>query len=545
MSEATARKMSSQTTESVQDRIRARTRTQADTGPNISGNTFYKIIMDPNLSPEDKKSATVQALAFSETKEENRARMREFESFKEYMHAISERMSRERISLTDTEVFAELQKNYGQLNDDLEDFFNKIKPLTDITDALYTLRTEGKTRDALAQIREDKEWVEEIQAKRRGLQDILDDLDASLRGLAVKNAQLETQRSLFGFGGIKAEAAQQIAANKLDIEKYTTNRDQVLVELEEIQSAISEREASMDNAFEIQKLRELLDLNSEQHTKRQADMVASALAFVNSGKERFGSIRQHLDKMVLQIDGLGDNNNSMLQITAILNEATKEAEIVNQHKRSEYVVPEGASLIEKMRADELRQDIDEHIDVLATSAVDTMQTFGELTAEAIKIRNMHAATKKQVESARSMHSRGIASVASQLSTVLQAVNAAGINESQQMASSTLAEMARVTNSIAQKEAIRIATSRDDINHDLELQLQALMEYGDTQREATEITREALTTMRSNLSALEEMSKSVQGDTKEFVSVAADVVNEHNSVDMAEKVEETTNTAFKF
>lgn len=551
MSVGTAAKYSSSTTESIQDRIQARTRTQTTTDENsqIGTNTFYKIITSSSLSPEQKKEEVAKALVFTESKEENRTRMKEFDSFKEWMHAISEKMSKERIGLTDTEVFAELQKNYGQLNDDLEDFFNKIKPLTDITDALYKLRVEGKTRDALSQIREDKEWAEEMRIKRAGFQQIIDDLERSIRGLTLKNMELENERSLFGFGGIKAEAQAQIAANKLDIEKYNTNLAEVRVEVEQLDADIQARQSQMDDAFEIQKLRELLDLNSEQHTQRQAEMVAAALQFVNSGKERFGSIRQHLDKMVTQIDGLGDNNNSMIQITAILNEATKEAESANQKKRNEYVVADDASLIEKMRVEELRQAIDDHIDVVSTAAVDTMQTYGELTTEAIKIRNMQAATKKQVESARSMHSRGISSVASQLSTVLTAVNAAGINEAQQMASSTLAEMARVTNDIAQKEAIRIATARDDINNDLEEQLKVLMEFGDNQRTATGITREALSTMRSNLSALEDMAKSVQDDTREFVAVAAEVVEEDSGTKKKAKAKKEPEPAdgsmFKF
>lgn len=49
-------------------------------------------------------------------------------------------MSKQRIEMTDTGTFSELQKVYGDFNNDLNDFINKIKPLTDITDALYTLR---------------------------------------------------------------------------------------------------------------------------------------------------------------------------------------------------------------------------------------------------------------------------------------------------------------------------------------------------------------------------------------------------------------------
>ncbi len=93
-----------------------------------------------------------------------------------------------------------------------------------------------------------------------------------------------------------------------------------------------------------------------------------------------------------------------------------------------------------------------------------------------------------------------------------------------MAGSTLAEMAKVTNDIAKNEAIRIATGRDEINSELESMLQNLVEFGDTQREATEITREALETMRANLEEMEKLAKDVQSDTNEFVGVAGDVLS---------------------
>ncbi|MFQ1032220.1 hypothetical protein ACGH45_07885 [Gilliamella sp. BG4] len=36
----------------------------------------------------------------------------------------------------------------------------KIKRLTELTDALYNLRQNGETRNALAQIKADQEWYE-------------------------------------------------------------------------------------------------------------------------------------------------------------------------------------------------------------------------------------------------------------------------------------------------------------------------------------------------------------------------------------------------
>lgn len=508
---------------------------------NIQNNTFFKVIFSDNLSLEQKVQEVTQILEFTDNKEIDREKVEEFDKFKEYLQSISEEMSKQRIEMTDTEVFAELQRVYADFNNDLNDFIDKIKPLTEITDALYNLRQNGETRNALAQIKADQEWDDEKQAEKKQIQDEITNNNTLITKLKEEIHTLEQDRIFFGLGKIKAASKAKIAINQekiAQLEQDIQNKNTQLANLEE---EIKHRHAQRSESLDVEKLKELLNLTSDEHTLRQADMVESALKFVNQGKERFGAIRGHLEKMVKQIEGLSDNNGNMIQIYAIMNEATKQVEKVHRERRQELENKDvGDNLLESMKLEETRRNLDEHIDTVSTATVDTMQTYGELTTEAIKIRNMQAATKKQVESARAMHSRGIASVASQLSVVVTAVNSAAINEAQSMAGNTLAEMARVTNDIAKNEAIRIATGRDEINNDLEAMLQNLAEFGDTQREATEITRSALETMRANLEEIEKMSKDVQGDTREFIAVTGDVLSEKS-----ETKKETKNTTSPF
>ncbi|MCX8727576.1 hypothetical protein [Gilliamella sp. B2838] len=508
---------------------------------NIQNNTFFKVIFSDNLSLEQKVQEVTQILEFTDNKEIDREKVEEFDKFKEYLQSISEEMSKQRIEMTDTEVFAELQRVYADFNNDLNDFIDKIKPLTEITDALYNLRQNGETRNALAQIKADQEWDDEKQAEKKQIQDEITNNNTLITKLKEEIHTLEQDRIFFGLGKIKAASKAKIAINQekiAQLEQDIQNKNTQLANLEE---EIKHRHAQRSESLDVEKLKELLNLTSDEHTLRQADMVESALKFVNQGKERFGAIRGHLEKMVKQIEGLSDNNGNMIQIYAIMNEATKQVEKVHRERRQELENKDvGDNLLESMKLEETRRNLDEHIDTVSTATVDTMQTYGELTTEAIKIRNMQAATKKQVESARAMHSRGIASVASQLSVVVTAVNSAAINEAQSMAGNTLAEMARVTNDIAKNEAIRIATGRDEINNDLEAMLQNLAEFGDTQREATEITRSALETMRANLEEIEKMSKDVQGDTREFIAVTGDVLSEKS-----EAKKETKNTTSPF
>ena len=526
MTASTSKKLASTEKNETMSRVRVRSTKSETPQADIQENSFFKVVFSDSLSLEEKVENVTKILEFTNNKEEDRVKVQEFDAFKEYLQSISEEMSKQRIQMTDTEVFAELQKVYSNFNNDLNDFIEQITPLTEITDALYKLRQSGETRNALAQIKADEEWEIEKAQQKQNLTDIIQTFEKQLTDLRNAIHGLAQEKSFFGLGQIKPAAKAQILVNEDAITKMEADITSKKSELQALNTEIETYRAQNSQSFETEKLKELLNLTSEEHTQRQAQMVESALKFVNQGKERFGAIRGHLEKMVKQIEGLGDNNGNMIQIYAVMNESTKKVEEAHRARRKELEEENvGDNLLESMKHDEICRNLDEHIDTVATATVDTMQTYGELTTEAIKIRNMQAATKKQVESARAMHSRGIASVASQLSVVVTAVNSAAINEAQSMAGNTLAEMAKVTNDIAKNEAIRIATGRDDINYDLEAMLQNLTEFGDTQREATEITRSALETMRSNLEEIEKMAKDVQGDTRDFIAVTGDVLSQ--------------------
>ena len=509
----------------------------------IETNTFYSIIMADDVELEEKVNQVSKALEFTNDKEADRTRIKEFEQFKEYLQSISETMSKQRIEMTDTGTFSELQKVYGDFNNDLNNFIDKIKPLTDITDALYTLRKNGETRSVLAKIQQDKANRRDLEERLESMKRELSMLEEDILQLKQENYKLAEDKSFFGFGNIRAESKAQIKINEDKITELDKNLHDLLPQIDNVRQQLTDMATGEGYSFEAQKLKELLDLNSEQHVQRQADLVQSALQFINSGKERFGEIRKHLELMNQQIEGLTDNNSQMQQIYAVLNDGTKKAEEANKTKRETLInAPEPTSQIEKMKLDKEKRDLDEFIDTVSQSTVDTMQTYGELSMEEIKLRNMQAATRNQSQSAATMHSRGIASVASQLSVVLTAVNSAAINESQVMASDTLTQMANVTNDVAKKESIRIATGRDDVNIELEKTLQDLVEFGDTQRQATEITRDAIKTMRDNLDELEKLSKDVQEDTADFVAVTADTIDEKKAPKKEKK--DTSKSIFK-
>lgn len=488
-------------------------KTQDSPFANIQTNTFAKIISDPNLKLEEKRAAVEQALTFTGSKEEMRTRVSEFEAMKEYLQSTRSEMAQSIIKLTDSEAFGELKNIYEQMNGALIDFDEKMAPLTDIIDAVYTLRTNGEAPNAFKEIIADRKRRLEIEASRLGLTTQVQDITRNITDL---NDEIETQshkKTLFGFGKITPAAAKAIAVAQSKIADRTTDLEGVRVNI----AALNDEEAELniktgEFAAQKAKLRELLDISGPEHKARQEALIQAAMNFVDTAHERLGAVRSHLGLTNDQIERLKDDNGDLTQVYAIFNEGIKGAEKKNYDIRGGLAEPaEGSEdLITKMKREESLSNIDSHIKMLDASASDTMMAYGDLTTQTIRINAMKESNDDQISQARTMHSQGVAGVADRLSVVLQAVSAAAISESSSMARDTLATMAENTNRIAQKEVIRVASGAAENTKEIEKAIDVLSGYGDVRRAATDIyskgireSREALERMQSTVKSVEE------------------------------------------
>lgn len=489
----------------------------------IAANPFYQIMFSEENSPEQKRESVAKALTFEGTKEENRARIKEFEIFKEYLQSQREEMAQEIIRLTDTETFAELKSVYDELNQSLIDFDNRMKPLTDIIDAVYTLRTNGLTLEAFQEILRDRKHEEELARQRQEKEQQLNRLQSRVHEINSDIAALGEQRSFFGFGGVTEDARTQIARKNEDLANINTALGVLAKEVAELNTKTPSESELGEFAEQKAKLRELLDISTDEHKQRQRDLVDAALGFVNTAKERVGSVRAHLGQMNDQVENLFDANNLMGTVYAIMNEGIKQAGEGNQKVRAELAPPSGVEedMITKMTREQKKMAVEQHITMLDASAADTMATYADLTSGAIRIKTMKDAVDQQTIRARTMHSQGISGVADRLSVVLQAVSSAALGEASAMAKDTLQQMAENTNKVAQKESIRIAMGIEEQNSDLSKAIDDLGSYGEVVRTATSITREGLSEMRGKLDELKKLAEEVQGDVHDAIAVNAD------------------------
>jgi hypothetical protein len=293
--EASQRRQTTRTTTSVPEAAPEETVETEERFADIEANTFYQIVFNPDLHPEQKQEAFAQALISSGDKEADRQQLQEFALFKEYLQFERQRMAVEIIRLTDTDAFAELKRVYDDMNSAVLQFEKDMQPLVDILDATYKLRMGGLTIDAFREIKEDEAEEARRSAIRAEQAQRLETLQNTLAGYERDIAVLQQQTNWIG--NIKKSARQEIARNQVDIEATRRRLEALTAEIAHTAQEPRRESALGALAPEKEKLRELLDITAEGHKQRQEALVRSAEEFVTSSRHRVGSVMGHLGGM--------------------------------------------------------------------------------------------------------------------------------------------------------------------------------------------------------------------------------------------------------
>ena len=429
--------------------------------PKIKENPFFQLVFADG-KPEEKRSSIAKARTFSGTKEEMRQQEKAYEEFKEYLSYQREVMASQIIALQDNETFGLLQTVYGGFTDRLRDFDKKIEPLTRVLTSLFNLRTNGVSFDAIDQIERDRAAEREIAGKIEANAQELKTIETQLTRLGDEISFLRTQKSLFGFGDIKTDAKRQIDLNERQIErlrddaKAAAERNTALEAERAAQRTANEKLAPFTG--EIDDLRELLDLSSDEHKKRQEELMKAALDFISTSVSSVDKVRAHMGKLEGQIFNLRDANGSMRSIYTIMDGAEAEADGANRKLLDEVQAASPTDdALEKMRRENRRQELEEYLAQLMTSKNDTTETLSDLTSQSIRITAIKDNADRQSEKARKLRTGGISGVADRLSAVMTSVSHAALGEASAMAEDVLLKMRQNTNVIAQQQVIQNAT----------------------------------------------------------------------------------------
>lgn len=502
---------------------------------NIEGNTFYKIVFDGNASPEEKKKAVTQALTFSleEGKEKNIERLKEFDTFKEYLQDQRKVMAQQILSLVDNGTFAELKGVIEDLNNGLIEFDERMKPLTDILDAVYNLRMAGadtftglfkEIKEDAAAEEERKKAIAEAEARLQGLNGEISSASSDIE--VMKNSRSGQYRKFFGLGGLKESTIRAIYEKEQALAAANQSVADEAAKLAELNDPSKARQSEYQEFLnEKAKLRELLDISSAEHTDRQKALVAAVQNFINTSSEKTTSVQGQLEAMSGQIQDLGDANNGMRFIYTIVADASKDAMVNNDQLRTQIDEKTAASSseIEKLSLEQQKGNVEEYLTNLNTSTVETVKTLGDLTTQGVRIKSMKDTNREQTGMIRELGSSGVAGMADRLAMAVNAVGAAATNESGQMAQMSLSQMNEKTNAIVGKEVIRAATNLEVVASNLDRASQELVDYRELSQAATSITRDNLAKIKDSLEKVKGQAKELDESLKASSSAQADVV----------------------
>lgn len=513
---------SSAVNESIRDRIRATPSRQENTNTAIQNNPIYKLMFEGELSNVERKAEFAKFMTATLDREKDRANIKAYEEFREFLAHQNTALAQSIIELTNTKTFASLQKIIEDMNAGLMNFEDDLKPLMDIVDSIYQLRSSGVIYDAFREIEADREADEKRKVDITNLEQTILEKKRSVNETHVNNASLAQKRGFFGFGGITEEARQQIAAN----ESRAAQDQQDIIALEAQLTNIRETHVNKDSnlgemAVHKEKLRELLDLSSSENVDRMVKLRDSALKFVENSKESTTTIRGEFGTLESQLDNAEENNRKMTSVYAILNGGMKDAAQSNVDMRSGLdatLESAGDDLIVKMETEDKIRNLDTHSKMLHGAQGETINTYAELSQQAVRVGSMKESTRQQVDIARKLNTQGVSATADRLASVMTAVSGAAVGESAGIVEQTLDRMRVKTNEITQQEVIRNAMYVDKINNEMENVFAELETFRDTQRASSDIVREGLTVMNENMSALFEQTKQFQEEIKESVAI---------------------------
>ncbi len=446
-------------------------------------NPIYTQLQDTKLTSFEKQNAIAQALTFSRDHDASKEYLKEFKQFNQLLQQEHKQVAQKITAISDMEIFSELNSVYDETFTGLISFEAKVKELTDIVDAIYTLRMKGITYDVLREIAKDKEADFKLASQRAEQEQTYKSLKHAIKDKTRQIALLEQDLTLFGFGVVTRASRGKIALLKIDILEHNEELASLAEQMSQTPKEAVKQSNFAEYAAQKAKLRELLDLSPLQHKERHKEVVSAAQDFIRNCEERINRVTEHIETMNRHINSLGEANLTMREYYAIVNEATKIAE--KQNKSLYLTLQTGESLesdSERSEREHRKHELELHLSALADSTRHSNAVVAELIQLGDRIQSMQAANEAQMERTRQLHNSsklGIAGLAGQLTSVIQAVSTAALGEASDLARISLEQMQQVTVSVREKEGVRQAflaqTSKDtsiDFSYELALKEQS-------------------------------------------------------------------------
>lgn len=509
----------------AQPKGRATAKTENAAFADIQANPFFATMFDASKSLADKKAEITKLTTSTLDSKQDRANIAAFEQFREWLSAQQTDLAERIIALSNVDSMAELQAILKDMNTDLINFEDRMNPLMDIIESIHYLRTNDLMGDAFRDIQREKEEEAKRQQELEAARLALAEEDAAIARSRLTKAEAQTKRSFFGLGGMTKDAimAQSQAEDAIgDAERAKAALEAKIAEL----SAPKVVAESDETAMHRDRLRQLLDLTKEDNQGKMIALRDSATQFIQTARDRTGSLRGQFETLANQIVTAEDSNGQMIKVYAVLNDGVKDAAQVNATLRLDLEKPvENGGAIEEMTRTEKLRALDTHVGQLTRAQGETMASYGALNQQSIRIHTMRGATEQQIQTARLINTEGVAATADRLATVLTAVSGAALGEAAEAAKDTLNRMRISTGDIASREVIRVAMGTAAMGGQLETVFQELESIREVQQTATGITRNAMLDIREKMEEVKASAEAAKKDLEAHIAAASTVGSE--------------------
>lgn len=499
----------------------------------IQNNTFYKIMTDANTSPEEKQKALSQAMTFDKTEDKARSleRLKELKLFKDYVQTQRREMAKEIINLTDPRTFAQLKNVYDRLNGALLQFDEDLKPLQEILDAFYELRMAGKDEAtgvdlSVAVFKEIKDGLKAEADRRKELateSERLTSLQSGLDGKDMEIARLSEQKAFFGLGGIKSSARQRIAEIQVEKQRIERESADLAAKVEQLSKPTEQETKYAAFAEQKKRIMAMMDISEEGHIERNQKLIDTAIAFIERTTEEVNGVREYYTGVEGQTQRLVDGNARMQGVYAILADATKDAAHANKAIHTEFATtPADEDAVAKLKREETLRGVNEYVKAMDFEAVDTLQSFRDLSEEAVRVGAMKDMCQQSIADIDKLATTGVASVASGLATVVTGIAQTALNESYQVANGTINAMRDKTATLTAQGSISAALGIGTIVEDFNRSVAGATDMKEGLDLATKIRSDSLRNLRDMQVKMEETINALRESTKAAESVHAEI-----------------------
>ena len=546
---STSLKRSAVVNDAIRDRVRETPSRQTSEQNTVQSNPLFKILMSES-DPVAKKQEFVTFMTATLDRDQDRARIKAYEEWREWLSHQNTALAQQIIELTNTQTFASLQKIIENMNDGLMNFDDDLKPLMEIVDAIYQLRTSGQFDQAYREIDEDRKADEDRDRRLAETVAQQAQIEQELVNTRLRNAELGQKRGFFGFGGVTEQSRQEIARNEqiaLDLQAKSSALVDTMtaINAEKAQTASKLGELSVHK----EKLKELLNLSSTENVERMKKLQQSALSFLDHSRSSTGTIRNEFGTLSTQLDTAEDNNRKMTGIYAIMTEGMKGAaqgNIAIREGLAETMSKIGEDdIIVKMQTEDKLRNLDTHSKMLHVAQGETINTYAELSQQSIRVGAMKDATAQQVDIARKLNTQGVSATADRLASVMTAVSGAAITESAGVVEHTLNVMRTKTNEITQQEVIRNAMYTDKIVNEMDSVMRELEAFREVHKVSSDMTRQGIIAMNENMTALQEQTRHLSKEIADAHAMHSELAHTGSESNSAVKEETKKASSFSF